>query len=107
VPVFSPFFILSSYIYSLLFIFVTTIIFIHTKYMSCIKWYFFQNVFYFICMWCVQKVSELFFHNFSGHACNLVSLISFKVLPSCIDTPLPTPLPLLETVLVRLFQDCV
>jgi hypothetical protein len=34
-----------------------------------------------------------------------VSLIAFKVLPSCIDAPHPTPLLFLETVLVSLFWD--
>jgi hypothetical protein len=56
-------------------------------------------------MWSVQKVSELFYYNFSGHACNWASLIAFIVLPSCIDALLSVPLPLLETVLVCLFRD--
>lgn len=29
--------------------------------------------------WSIQKVSELFFYNFLGHACNRVSRVAFKV----------------------------
>jgi hypothetical protein len=57
------------------------------------------------CAGSVEKVSELFFIIFFGHACNWVSHIAFKVHPSCIDASLPTWLPLLETDLVRPFQD--
>jgi hypothetical protein len=45
------------------------------------------------------------FYNFFEHACNWVSLITIKVLPSCIDAQLPMPLSLLETALVCLFWD--
>jgi hypothetical protein len=54
-------------------------------------------------MWSVLKGLDLFFYNIFGHVCNWVSLIAFNVFPSCIDAPLPTLLPLVETVLVCLF----
>jgi hypothetical protein len=68
-----------------------------------------KSAFYISIVWhCLQyavcpESSRTFFYNIFGHACHWVSLITFKVLPSCIDAPLPTPLPLLETVLVCLF----
>jgi hypothetical protein len=49
--------------------------------------------------WSVEKVSELFIYNFVGHACSWVSLIACYF-----DEPLPTPLPVLETVLLCRFR---
>jgi len=36
---------------------------------------------------------------------NLIKLVSFKVLPSTLDTPLPTFFPVLERVLERVLRD--
>jgi hypothetical protein len=49
------------------------------------------------CQRCARHVCGLFIYNFFGHACNWVTLIAFKILPSYIDALLPMPLPLLET----------
>ena len=52
----------------------------------------------------VQKDTELFF---LIYCCtyNLIRLVSFKVLPSTVDTPLPAFFLVLERVLERVLRD--
>ena len=52
----------------------------------------------------VQKDTE---HFFLIYCCtyNLIRLVSFKVLPSTVDTPLPAFFPVLGRVLERVLRD--
>jgi hypothetical protein len=52
----------------------------------------------------VHEETELFFLNLLLYL-NLIKLVAFKVLPSTLDTPLPTFFPVLERVLERVLRD--
>ena len=51
----------------------------------------------------VQKDTEFFFYLLLH--LQLIRLVSFKVLPSTVDTPLPAFFPVLERVLERILRD--
>jgi len=53
----------------------------------------------------VHKETEFYFFLIYYFTYNLMKLVSFKVLPSTLDTPLPTFFPVLERVLERILQD--
>jgi hypothetical protein len=57
-----------------------------------------------LCMRAVQKETELFFLIYCC-TCKLIRLVSFKVLPSTVDTLLPAFFLVLERVLERVLQD--
>jgi len=59
----------------------------------------------FQCTRAVHKETELFFFLICCFTYNLIKLVSFKVLPSTLDTPLPTFFPLLERVLELVLWD--
>ena len=51
----------------------------------------------------VQKDTDLFLIYYCTY--NLIRLVSFKLLPSTVDTPLPAFFPVLERVLERVLRD--
>jgi len=53
----------------------------------------------------VHKETELCFFKIYCFTYNLIKLVSFKVLPSTLETPLPTFFPVLECVLERVLRD--
>ena len=57
-----------------------------------------------MCTRAIQKDIELFFLIYC-YTYNLIRLVSFKVLPSTVDTPLPAFFPVLERVLERVLRD--
>ena len=57
------------------------------------------------CTRAVHKETELIFFLICCFTHNLLKLVSFKVLPSTLDTPLPTFFPLLERVLELVLRD--
>ena len=53
----------------------------------------------------VHKEKELFLFLIYCFTYNLIELVSFRVLPSTLDTPLPTFFAVLERVLERVLRD--
>jgi len=55
--------------------------------------------------WAIHKETELFSFLIYCFTYNLIKLVSFKVLPSALDTPLSLFFPVLECVLERVLRD--
>ena len=53
----------------------------------------------------VHKETELFLFLIYCFTYNLIKFVSFKVLPSALDTPLPMFFPVLECILERVLRD--
>jgi len=53
----------------------------------------------------VQKETKLYFFLIYCFTYNLIKLVSFKALPSTLDTPLPTFFPVLECIQERVLWD--
>jgi len=53
----------------------------------------------------VHKETELNFFSIYCFTYNLIKLVSFKALPSTLDTPLTTFFPVMERVLERVLRD--
>jgi len=53
----------------------------------------------------VHKETELYFFLIYCFTYSLIKLVSFKILPSTLDTPLPMFFPVLECVLEHVLRD--